>query len=149
MAEKIASDQDMGRWIRSSGAQGYVGINPEYKPQYDAAKAKSDSLAKELYELRRPAREAEEKRQQAVQDAAWDKEQERIKTLPVKERKNGWEIVTDGANYWVRHPETKEEIYKGKLARARAVAAESPPDPVAKSLSAGYIETDATEVLSL
>lgn len=136
VAEKREIEQEIGHLGRMSGAQGFVGINPADKTRWDELHNKRDALARELHELARPAREAAEKAEQVRKDAAWDKEKTRIANLPVKQKVNGWELCTDGANWFVRDPHTKEEVYKGRQSRARAVAKESPPDSPGKSLSA-------------
>ncbi len=129
--------QEMDHLARWSGARGFIGIDPELKDRYDSLRKEHDELGKKLAAAQKPERDRKEKEDQARKDTAWDKEKARIANLPVMQRKNGWEIVTDGANYFVRDPHTKEDIYKGKLSRARQVASESPPDkPVAPAVKA-------------
>ncbi len=126
--EKSKIGQEINYLARMSGAQGYVGINPEYQEEYRRLIKKHDELRRELYEAERPEREAKEKADKERQDAAWDRKEKRVAGLPTKQRKNGWEIVDDGGVYHVRDPHTKESIYEGKLSRCRQVASESPPD---------------------
>jgi hypothetical protein len=52
----------------------------------------------------------------------------RIREAEVFQRINGWEIVRDGVDYVGRHPDTKEDHFRGKLSRVRENAKESQPE---------------------
>jgi hypothetical protein len=62
--------------------------------------------------------------------AARDK---RVAEAPVFQKRNGWEIVKEGVDYVLRHPDSKEDVYRGKLSRVREVADESKPEPLPPS----------------
>lgn len=66
--------------------------------------------------------------EQKSRDAYNDREEARKKALPIKNMKNGWEVATDGARWYLRDPHTKEIIYDGSRKRVNEVAMESKPD---------------------
>ena len=73
------------------------------------------------FEVKRREQEAANKRASEARD-------KRVAEAPVSQHRNGWEIVSDGGEYVLRHPDTKEEVYRGKLSRTREVADESKPE---------------------
>jgi len=114
--------------------------------EYVAADREADAILKKIQELEKPIKEAEAKAK-AEKDAAdakarSEKRDERVASLPVFQKRNGWEIVKDfEQRYILRDPNTKEEVYAGTLARVREVADESPPTPVVKNEnSAGRVK---------
>lgn len=94
--------------------------------------SKVQKIDARINELTAPQRKAEADRLEQEKEAArkkWQsKEEQLIAELPVYQRRNGWEIVKHDPNYILRDPNTKEEIYSGKLKRVREVADESAPD---------------------
>ena len=95
---------------------------PEYKAIHDQLKP---------YTNRREILDSELNRRQveAQNKANIDARDKRVANAPVFQKRNGWEIIKDGVDYVLRDPNTKEDIYRGKLKRAREVADESKPTP--------------------
>jgi hypothetical protein len=115
----------------------------------------ANSLIRDAEKLTPRIKELEAPRIKAKQDADATVEEERRKrfnekedarkaALPTKQTRNGWELATDGARWYLRDPNTKEIIYEGKLNRVREVADESPPDvPVDAVEAEARAELDA------
>jgi len=86
-----------------------------------------------IQEAERPEREAGEaaaRREKEERQEQYDREtMARVEEADVYQRRNGWEIVKDGRTYVLRHPGTREEVYRHwKLSRVREVASESAPE---------------------
>jgi hypothetical protein len=129
LKEKYAVADEMGLIVRLSGV-GQIGIAEQYRDRYETLRARHEALERELFaSYEKPRLEERERLQRERNEKMWADRDARVKALPVKERKNGWEIVNDGGTYHVRDPHTGESVYSGKLHRCRQVAAESPPDP--------------------
>lgn len=112
-------------------------------PEYFAAERESAAILKKIQELEKPIKEAEAKAK-SEKDAADSKDRsakrdERVASLPVFQKRNGWEIVKDfEQRYILRDPNSKEEVYAGTLSRVREVADESPPTPAVVKSENGY-----------
>lgn len=97
-------------------------------PEWNALHARRQKLHARLAELSRDRVRAEQEAEQERRKAWLDREDLRQRQLPVRQHRNGWELATDGARWYVRDPVTKEIVYSGRLHRCRQVADESPPD---------------------
>jgi hypothetical protein len=138
--DEIVRQLDFLRKIDSGGGAGSFIHNefkdPELKRRYDELSKELNDVKKRIGERHRPEREARERKER--EDAARRKDEqakrdaereEALKKLPVKNRINGWEIITDGLHHFVRDPNTKEIVSRfNSLGMARAMAKESPPD---------------------
>lgn len=126
--EKVAVGDRMHLLVRMSGV-GCIGVREEYREEYGKLRERHEALGRELFAAyEKPRLDAKEKADRERNEATYEREAVRVAGLPVKERKNGWEIVNDGGRYHVRFPHNGESVYDGKLSRCREVAAESPPD---------------------
>ncbi len=103
-------------------------------PDYVKADKRASELLAKITELEAPQKAAEAKaksdKQDASRKAASTARDNRIADAPVFQRRNGWEIVKDGAEYVLRHPVGRDDRYSGKLSRVRAVADEAAPDTI-------------------
>ena len=105
-----------------------VGTGRQYFPYADvrAIQAELQPLQRETENVRI---ELANRERDARNSALWDRKQAAIAAAPVYQRCNGWEIVrlAEYVNYFLRDPQTKEEVYSGCLRRCREVAKESKP----------------------
>lgn len=102
-------------------------VTPKDK-EWEPLHQRQRELNKKLAEHTRAADDAKIAAEQKSRDAYNDREEARKKALPIKNMKNGWEVATDGARWYLRDPHTKEIIYDGNRKRVNEVAMESPPD---------------------
>jgi hypothetical protein len=76
--------------------------------------------------------ELNRRQMEASNKAAMEARDKRVAESPVFQKRNGWEIVKEGVDYVLRDPNTKEDVYRGKLSRVREVADESSPEQPVK-----------------
>ena len=116
-------------------------LQPTDQPKWAEVNAKEQAARKAMAPYYKQDREEKEKAEQDRRDKFNNAQEERIARLPTKQMRNGWELATDGANWYVRDPNTKEVIYKGKQSRARQVADEDKPDAYEEPAAKGDTAT--------
>ena len=118
-------------------------LQPTDQKKWAEVNAKEQAARKAMAPYYKQDREEKEKAEQERRDKFNNAQEERIARLPTKQMRNGWELATDGANWYVRDPNTKEVIYKGKQSRARQVADEDRPEAYEEPAAKG--DTAPTE----
>ncbi len=111
--------------LEKLGDSAFVERTSKYIPEAQAIEDQIKPWAsrKELIQFEQKRRQVESQNKTTM--SARDK---RIAEAPVFQRRNGWEIVKDGFEYVLRDPNTKDDVYRGKLKRVREVADESKPE---------------------
>jgi len=104
--EKRTRLAEVERKVGRISKESSVGV-PEYR-QKEWADLHSElaTLRKDIAEYERPERERRKAEEEAARMTALDKKAaekaERVRTAPVFQRRNGWEIVKDGVHYVLR-----------------------------------------------
>lgn len=132
--------------LDAMGESAYAGRDarpiPEAQTLLDRIKPFSERKESLQRESQRRATELQNK-------AMYEAREKRVASAPVFQRANGWEIIKDGVDYVLRHPQSKEDVYRGKLSRVREVAKESQPEPEPARTTAGEGQAAETKLAQI